>query len=179
MGATRFGGGLGCVAGAVVDGLPTRFGPPFCRRQVNDDWLRQYRPWVYASGFGWQIGAGVTTYIMTCAVPAMIVLAVASAMPLAAFAIATGFGLLRGLAVLAGAAATSPAGLRRIHARFEAWEAPVRHLTVFVLAITGSVLGYVMSHRLLSLAIFFLVFWAPMAYDRRKARTQTAATISA
>src|SRR5205085_11088620 len=42
--------------------------PPFFLRQVNEDWLGRYRSWLYASGFGWQVGAGVTTYIMTAAV---------------------------------------------------------------------------------------------------------------
>ena len=42
--------------------------PPFLHRQVDDDWLSAYRPWVYGVGFGWQIGAGVTTYTMTAAV---------------------------------------------------------------------------------------------------------------
>ena len=45
------------------------FGPPFLCRQVNEAWLSKYRPWVYGGGFGWQIGAGVTTYVMTAAVP--------------------------------------------------------------------------------------------------------------
>ena len=63
------------------------FGPPFLRRQVNEDWLTNYRPWVYGGGFGWQIGAGVTTYVMTAAVPLMIMLGALDAKPWAALAI--------------------------------------------------------------------------------------------
>ena len=64
---------LGAFAGATVDTKLLGFGPPFLCRQVNQDWLLNYRSWVYGGGFGWQIGAGVTTYVMTAAVPLMIV----------------------------------------------------------------------------------------------------------
>ena len=56
------------VLGATVDSGVLGFMPPFFKRQVNEYWLSKYRAWVYGSGFGWQIGAGVTTYIMTTAV---------------------------------------------------------------------------------------------------------------
>ena len=59
--------GLAVLGGAVDSGV-LGFAPPFFKRQVNEYWLGRYRAWVYGSGFGWQIGAGVTTYIMTAAV---------------------------------------------------------------------------------------------------------------
>src|SRR6185312_4814217 len=59
--------GLSVLAAAVNAGV-LGFAPPFCKRQVNEYWLGRYRAWVYGSGFGWQIGTGVTTYIMTAAV---------------------------------------------------------------------------------------------------------------
>ncbi|HWJ64504.1 MAG TPA: hypothetical protein VNS19_21205, partial [Acidimicrobiales bacterium] len=49
---------------------------PIFKRQVNDAWLRRYRGWVYGAGFGWQIGFGVATYIMTAGVFLTIALAV-------------------------------------------------------------------------------------------------------
>src|SRR6516164_7419641 len=55
-------------AGGLVDSRLLGVGPPFLRRQVNEYWLNKYRAYVYALGFGWQIGTGVTTYIMTAAV---------------------------------------------------------------------------------------------------------------
>ena len=61
------------VAAAAVDAHLLGFGPPFLRRQVDQRWLSNYRPWVYGGGFGWQIGVGVTTYVMTAALPLMIV----------------------------------------------------------------------------------------------------------
>jgi hypothetical protein len=92
---------------------------PIHRRQVNERWLDQYRPWVYGSGFGWQIGTGLATYITTAAVYLMIVLGALTADPVAALAVGTGFGLLRGLAVLLTRGLTDPSALRRFHRRFQ------------------------------------------------------------
>ena len=60
--------------------------PPFFKRQVNEYWLGRYRAWVYGSGFGWQIGAGVTTYIMTAAVFVTVAFGALTAGPWAALA---------------------------------------------------------------------------------------------
>jgi hypothetical protein len=92
---------------------------PIWRRQVDDGWLVRYRRWVYASGFGWQIGVGVVTYIMTAAVFLMVVLAGLTANPAAALGLCAGFGLVRGLAVLATARSTTPDRLRHLHRAFD------------------------------------------------------------
>jgi hypothetical protein len=91
---------------------------PIHRRQVNERWLDQYRPWVYGGGFGWQIGTGLATYITTAAVYLMVVLAILTASPVAALAVGTGFGLLRGLAVLLNRRITDPVDLLAFHRRF-------------------------------------------------------------
>ncbi|HWJ97321.1 MAG TPA: hypothetical protein VNQ33_04120, partial [Acidimicrobiales bacterium] len=75
---------------------------PVFKRQVNDAWLRRYRGWVYGVGFGWQIGFGVATYIMTAGVFLTIALAVLGASPAAALAIGATFGFVRGSAVHIG-----------------------------------------------------------------------------
>lgn len=92
---------------------------PSHTRQVNEGWLGQYRSWVYAGGFGWQIGVGLATYVTTSAVYLMLALAALTASPLAAFAVVTGFGLVRGLAVLLGRRLTSPQRLLALHRRLE------------------------------------------------------------
>lgn len=92
---------------------------PIFKRQVNDAWLRRYRSWVYGAGFGWQIGFGVATYIMTAGVLLAIALAVLSASPVTALAIGATFGLVRGSAVLLGSSATTPAALSRVHQRLD------------------------------------------------------------
>ncbi len=93
---------------------------PIHHRQVNERWLDQYRPWVYGSGFGWQIGTGLVTYITTAAVYLMVVLGALSAAPVVAFLLGALFGLLRGLAVLLTRKQTSPAALLAFHRRFAA-----------------------------------------------------------
>lgn len=124
---------------ALVDEGALGRRPPFLKRQVDDAWLRTYRPWVYGVGFGWQIGAGVTTYIMTAAVFATIALAALTGSPATALAICTLFGLSRGLVVLLGARLDSPAAMARFHQRFDALEAPVRHGVAAVQAVVAVV----------------------------------------
>ena len=80
-----------CALGAAVTAAVSDAGIagvrlPVHRRQVNERWLDQYRPWVYGAGFGWQIGAGLVTYITTAAVYLMIVLGALTAAPVAALA---------------------------------------------------------------------------------------------
>jgi MFS family permease len=95
-------------------------------RQVNERWLDQYRAWVYGAGFGWQIGVGLATYIMTAAVYLVIVMAALTASPLTALLLGGLFGLVRGLAILLGAGITSPAALTAFHRRFADLAEPVR-----------------------------------------------------
>ena len=118
--ATRVGiGGLVAVATAAIDLGAFGVQLPLFKRQVDDAWLRRYRSWVYGAGFGWQIGFGVATYIMTAGVFLTIALAVLGASPVAAVAIGTTFGLVRGSAVYIGRSATSPAALSAVHARLD------------------------------------------------------------
>jgi hypothetical protein len=129
---------------AAIDARRFGFGPPFLTRQVNEEWLSKYRAWIYGGGFGWQIGAGVTTYVMTAAVPLMIVVGALTGNAWAAIAIGTGFGLTRGLAVLMGARLHSPSALIAFHRRFEARGEPVRQVVIVVqLAVAVTAAGLV------------------------------------
>lgn len=92
---------------------------PSHTRQVNETWLDQFRSWVYGGGFGWQIGVGLATYVTTAAVYLMVAIAALSASPLAAFLVVTGFGLVRGLAVLLGRGLTTPQAMMALHRRLE------------------------------------------------------------
>jgi hypothetical protein len=112
---------VACVAALVAAASDARLGGfhlPFHSRQVNERWLDQFRPWVYGAGFGWQIGAGLVTYIKTAALYLMMVLAALTGSPATALALGTLFGLVRGLAVLLGRGITSPATLAAFHRRF-------------------------------------------------------------
>jgi hypothetical protein len=92
---------------------------PSHTRQVNESWLDQFRSWVYGSGFGWQIGVGLATYVTTAAVYLMIAMGALTGSPAVAFAIGTGFGLVRGLAVFVGRNLTTPERLFALHRRLD------------------------------------------------------------
>jgi len=92
---------------------------PSHTRQVNESWLDEFRSWVYGGGFGWQIGVGLATYVTTAAVYLMIGMAALTGDPVVAFLVMTGFGLVRGLAVLLGRRLTSPERLFALHRRLE------------------------------------------------------------
>jgi hypothetical protein len=114
-----------CAVGAAVTAAVSDTGIigarlPVHHRQVNERWLDQYRPWVYGAGFGWQIGAGLVTYITTAAVYLMIVLAALTALPVTALVIGVGFGAFRGLAVLLTRHLRTPTELRTFHRHFAA-----------------------------------------------------------
>jgi hypothetical protein len=132
------------VAAMVAAGFDLRaLGPalPHHRRQVDERWLDEFRPWVYAGGFGLQIGAGLATYIMSAGVYLVVVLGALTASPPAAASLGAGFGLARGLAVLAGSANRTPERLAAFHRRFAAVEEPVRHAVGATLVAAAVVLG--------------------------------------
>ena len=120
------------VLGGAVDSGVLGFSPPFFKRQVNEYWLAKYRAWVYGGGFGWQIGAGVTTYIMTAAVFVTIGLGALSAGPWAALTIGVVFGTARGLAVLLTARLRTTSEIYAMHRRFDALGEPVRRAVIGV-----------------------------------------------
>jgi hypothetical protein len=105
---------------------------PYHCRQVNELWLNRYRTWVYGAGFGWQIGVGVATFIMTAGIYLMIALAVLTTNPVAAFGIGVLFGLARGLAVIPARRITSPESLRSFHRRFDALGPTTRRAMIAV-----------------------------------------------
>jgi MFS family permease len=92
---------------------------PTVPRQVDEVWTGRYRRWVYAAGFGAQIGVGLSTYVMTAAVYLTVVLAAMTGNPALGLLVGLTFGVLRGLAILLGAGLTTPEAIRRFHRRFE------------------------------------------------------------
>jgi hypothetical protein len=109
-----------------VGAVPT----PRIPRQVNESWFGRYRPWVYGVGYGWQLGTGLTTYLMTTAVYLMLLLAALTAAPLVAVAVCAGFGALRGVTVLLGVRLSDPEAIRRLHRRLEFTEPASRALAI-------------------------------------------------
>lgn len=134
-------GAFAALATAAIDLGLLGIDLPIFKRQVNDAWLRRYRSWVYGAGFGWQIGFGVATYIMTAGVLLTIALSVLTASVAQALAIGTVFGLVRGSAVLIGRSATTPAALGRVHQRLEAAAPASRAAAAWVQVLAAAVLA--------------------------------------
>jgi MFS family permease len=131
------GGGSGelriaLLAGAIALGLALdlRRVLPTLRRQVNEDWLREYRGWVYGAGFGAQLGLGVTTIVTTSLVYATLLAAFLAGDLVAGVAIGALFGAARGATLLVGARVRDPADLARLHRRIDAWRPRVRRITL-------------------------------------------------
>ena len=112
---------------------------PSHTRQVNESWLDEFRSWVYGAGFGWQIGVGLATYVTTAAVYLMLAMAALTGEPVAAFAIATGFGFVRGLAVLLGRRLTTPERMMALHRRLEELLPTAQRAIVLVQAVVLAV----------------------------------------
>jgi hypothetical protein len=137
---------LGASAVALASDVDLAgFHLPVHHRQVNERWLDRFRPWVYGAGFGWQIGSGLATYIMTAGVYLLIVLAALTGEPWLALGFGALFGLVRGLAVFLGRGITSTEGLRAFHARFYGAGPTVRRLMVAVEALVTLLFAWLLS----------------------------------
>jgi hypothetical protein len=133
------------VAATASDMNLGGFHLPVHHRQVNERWLDRLRPWAYGAGFGWQIGTGLATYIMTAGVYLMIVLAALTGAPWLAVVFGVMFGLVRGLSVFLGRHITTSDSLRAFHVRFFGFGPTVRRCTV-----AGEVLATTLFAWLLS-----------------------------
>ena len=143
---------LAALGAAVDAGV---LGPvlPVVRRQVDDRWLSRYRSWAYAVGFGWQIGAGLLTYVMTSAVALLVALGVLTGSPTIGFVAVTCFGTMRGLAVLLTTRARDPRNLRALHLKMDRAEEPVRWAAVSVQAAAAAVFVAYLSPVALLIAV--------------------------
>ena len=130
-------------------------------RQVDERWLVKYRRWVYAAGYGFQIGAGFATYIMTAAVYLTVALAVLTGSPLTALLVCAAFGAVRGLTVLVSVFATSPDRLRATHRRLAALARPSLAAAVAVQAVVAIVAGAELAGALTAslTALALLIEW--------------------
>ena len=114
---------------------------PVIRRQVNERWLDEFRGWFYGIGFGWQIGVGFATYVMTAAVGLVVLLAALTAQPAIALSICVLFGLVRGCWVLLTARIRTPEGLRTLLGRLDRHEEPVRRAVMILELALGTLLA--------------------------------------
>ncbi|MBW8801220.1 MAG: hypothetical protein JF597_49050 [Streptomyces sp.] len=109
---------------------------PTGRRQVDEDWLTRYRAWVYATGFGWQLGTGVVTIVTSAATYAWLAVLVLLGLP-AAVVVGGAFGLVRALPLLAGRTADTPERLRDLARRLDSGRGWAQRLTPAALVVGG------------------------------------------
>jgi hypothetical protein len=103
---------------------------PSNHRQVDEDWLGKYRPWVYAGGFGLQLGLGVATIVTTATVYLVIVLAVLSGSVSTALLVGATFGLARALPIVVVRDVSDPGALRQVLRRVQSRAAVARRVAL-------------------------------------------------
>lgn len=150
-------GCLGCLVAVAGDCQVGGFRLPIHPRQVNERWLMQYRRWVYAAGFGFQIGTGFATYIMTAATYLVALLAVLTGSPAWALAAGLLFGLVRGAAVLLSSRCRSPESLRALHQALARFEPASRHIMLAVEVAGATALAVIVRPGLLAPLVAALV----------------------
>jgi hypothetical protein len=99
---------------------------PGPRRQVDERWLDRYRGWVYGLGYGAQLGAGLTTVVVSSAVYIVPLAAFLSAGPLTGAVVGAVAGGLRGATVLVGGWLVTPRRVVVFHERMRLVQRPVR-----------------------------------------------------
>jgi MFS family permease len=127
---------VGLVA-AAADADVVRL--PWHGRQVDEAWFDRYRPWAYASGFGWQVGTGFATFLTTAGLYLTAAGIVLTGSPRFAVAAGAAFGLIRGLMALPGGRLGTFEAMTGAHQRLDAWAEPSRRLTAAAMAILAVV----------------------------------------
>ena len=146
---------------------------PLHPRQVDERWVDRYRRWLYASGYGVQIGVGFATYVMTAGVYLVALLAVVTGSPMQAVAGGVAFGLVRGMCIVVAAGARTPDSLRKTIRRVEAWAGASELIAAGACAAVGVVAAWQLSGVPLAGALA-LAFGALLTHSARVGATRTA-----
>lgn len=121
---------------------------PSVHRQVNEDWLAEFRGWVYGIGFGFQLGAGITTFITAAAILVWLAAMVLAGSLNSAVLIGATFGLARGLSILPARAIDSPEQLVQFHRMLHRSAPRVQRLgsaVLVVVTVTAGILAGTVS----------------------------------
>jgi len=164
------------LAAAVVavasDSRAVGFSLPDHPRQVDERWLVTYRRWIYAGGYGLQIGTGFATYIMTAALYLMVVLAVLTGSARTAFWVGVTFGAVRGLTLLVVAPVRTPDRLRALLARVDALDAGSLRVAAAASAVAGTVAAGVLAGPVAAAVAAAALGWLVLAPRVRAAVTR-------
>jgi sulfite exporter TauE/SafE len=129
------------LSGAVFDLEAFRLRLPTVVRQVDEAWRYRYRNWVYATGYGLQLGLGITTIVTTAAVYTTLITAfLVGSWPLGA-AIGAWFGFARSVSVLTVGRVQSSSQFDAIESELKRWNRRSKLATVFGQAVVGVALA--------------------------------------
>jgi hypothetical protein len=128
-----------CLAGLALDVGVLGVRRPTVHRQVNQDWLDRYRPWLYGGGFGFQLGLGVVTVVNTSTIYVAFVLAVLAGSVGAGLLIGGVFGLVRALPILVVGRAHDPARMRTIMERVQGFSGAAATAALISLVLIAAV----------------------------------------
>lgn len=113
------------AAGSLdVAGVPV-VGP---KRQVNEHWIGAYRGWVYGGAFGFELGIGLMTFVVSWTVYGLFVIEFLTANPLAGAAVGATFGLGRSLALFFAGRIDRASRLTAFHSRMDHLGPAIRSL---------------------------------------------------
>lgn len=128
------------AAAAEVGWLP--FALPTIRRQVNEDWLDEYRGWVVGAGFGYQLGAAFLTIVTSASVYVTFLAALLTGSVSGGATIGAVFGLARALPLLAVRKVRTPESLASVHRTMERLAQPAHVVVaVWVVAMAAVTVG--------------------------------------
>jgi hypothetical protein len=119
---------VGVVAGALLAAEVGGGGShrlPSPARQVDEQWLRRYRPWVYGAGFGFQLGIGIVTVISSSAFHAALAAALLSGSAGGGAIVLGAFGAVRAASLAPAALVRTPLHLVRVDGALRRLEGPV------------------------------------------------------
>lgn len=150
---------FGALVALLSDTALLGWSLPMHPRQVDDRWLTKYRRWIYAGGYGVQIGTGFATYIMTAAVYLMALLAALTGQPRQAFVAGVLFGVVRGLSIALAAPARDPDRLRAV----AAWVDDRAAASAYLARVASAVVAVVAAARVGGPAVDALVVAAACA----------------
>jgi len=128
------------LAGGLLDSGVFGIRLPTVRRQVDEQWRYRYRNWIYAIGYGFQLGLGFTTIVTTATVYATFVAMILVASQPIGLALGAWFGLTRSVSVLAVAGVRNFGQFESIEMALARYYAPSRIATIAMEAFIGCAL---------------------------------------
>ena len=129
------------VIGAAALADLFRWPVPTPHRQVNERWIGTYRGWVYGLGFGMQLGVGFATYLVTWAIPALVLVLAWIGDPVVGLWVGALFGLGRTLPLAAAGWINRPDRLTSFNRAVASLAQPAQFVAAILLLTLAAIGG--------------------------------------